>query len=207
MRTYEVQEHLKPKALARISDAQIEEHWKLYEGYVESTNELLEALAAAETGSRQWSELKRRLAFEFDGMALHEYYFGNLAAGAALSPQSELAAALAHEWKALPSWREDFAGTAAMRGVGWVILYHDPAAARLFNWWVSEHQIGHPAGLTPILVLDVWEHAWMVDYGVSGRLRYVEAFLDNVAWSVVEQRFKDSRIGERSARSVAHPAR
>ena len=200
MKRYEVQEHLKPKALARISDAQIEEHWKLYEAYVKNTNELLDQIADAEAGSLAWAEMKRRLGFEFDGMVLHEYYFGNLAAGAALSPQSELASALTQAWKTLPAWREDFAATAAMRGIGWVILYHDPAIDRLFTWWVGEHQIDHPAGLNPILVLDVWEHAWMVDYGAGDKARYVEAFLDNVAWSVVEQRFKSSRVGERSAR-------
>lgn len=200
MKTYEAQEHLKPKALARISDAQIEEHWKLYEAYVKNTNELLGELGDAEPKSRPWSELKRRLAFEFDGMVLHEYYFGNLAAGAALSPQSDLAVGLAQQWKTLPAWREDFAATAAMRGIGWVILYHDPAVDRLFNWWVGEHQVDHPVGLDPILVLDVWEHAWMVDYGASDKERYVEAFLDNVAWSVVEQRFKASKVGERPAR-------
>ena len=198
--TYEVQEQLKPRALARISDAQVEEHWKLYEAYVKNTNAMLEELAAAEPGSRAWSEVKRRLGFEFDGMVLHEYYFGNLAAGAALSPQSDLATALAETWNGLPGWREDFAGTAAMRGIGWEILYHDPAVDRLFNWWVSDHEIGHPAGLNPILVLDVWEHAWMVDYGAADKGKYVEAFLDNVAWSVVEQRFKASRSGERPAR-------
>jgi superoxide dismutase, Fe-Mn family len=197
---YEVQEHLKPKALARISEAQIEEHWKLYEGYVKNTNEMLDELGEADPGSRAWSELKRRLGFEFDGMVLHEYYFGNLAAGAALSPQSDLAASLAEHWNGLPGWREDFAGTAAMRGIGWVILYHDPAVDRLFNWWVSEHEINHPAGLNPILVLDVFEHAWMVDYGASDKGKYVEAFLDNVAWSLVEHRFKASRTGERPAR-------
>ena len=91
---YEVQEHLKPKALARISETQIEEHWKLYEGYVKNTNEMLDELGEA-SPARAWGELKRRLGFEFDGMVLHEYYFGNLAAGAALSPQSDLAASLA----------------------------------------------------------------------------------------------------------------
>ncbi len=147
----------------------------------------------AEAGSRHWSEVKRRLGFEFDGMMLHEYYFGNPAAGATLSSQSALAAALLEQWGDMPSWREYFAGTAAMHGIGWVILYHDPHAHRLFNWWVSDHESNHPAGLCPVLVLDVWEHAFMVDYGAGDRAKYVDAFLDNVAWPVVEQRFKDSR--------------
>ena len=193
MTRYTVQEHLKPKALAGISDEQIEQHWHLYEGYVKNTNELIEELDKAEVGSREWSEVKRRLGFEFDGMALHEYYFGNLAAGAALSSQSGLATALVEQWGDMPAWREDFATTAAMRGIGWAILYHDPHAHRLFNWWVSDHENNHPAGLCPILVLDVWEHAFMVDYAVGDKAKYVDAFLDNVAWPVVEQRFKDSK--------------
>jgi len=198
---YPVQEHLKPMALKGISAKQIEQHWKLYEGYVKNTNEALEELDHVRVGSRQWAELKRRLGFEFNGMVLHEYYFGNLAAGASLSPGSVLAAALAEEWGDLPAWREDFAQTAAMRGIGWVILYHDPHSGHLFNWWVSDHEVNHPAGLHPILVLDVFEHAWMVDYGAGEKAKYVEAFLENVNWEIVEQRFKDSVERTAPARS------
>ncbi len=79
-----------------------------------------------------------------------------------------------------------------MRGIGWVILYHDPLTGRLFNWWVSDHEVNHPVGLRPVLVLDVFEHAWMVDYGAGEKGKYVEAFLENVSWEVVERRFKDS---------------
>jgi Fe-Mn family superoxide dismutase len=125
-------------------------------------------------------------------MALHEYYFGNLAAGRPLRQKSALADALAADWGDLRAWREEFVKTAAMRGIGWVVLYHDPWAGRLFNWWVSDHEINHPAGLTPILVLDVFEHAWMVDYGAGEKGKYVKAFLENVNWEIVEQRFKDS---------------
>jgi Fe-Mn family superoxide dismutase len=131
---------------------------------------------------------------------LHEYYFGNLAAGTAVSPQSELATALVERWGTIAAWREDFAETAAMRGIGWVILYHDPAIDQVFDWWVSEHEINHPAGLNPILVLDVFEHAWMVDHGAGDKAKYVEAFLENVAWPVVEQRFKASKAGGVPAR-------
>ena len=189
---YDVQEHLKPRGLTGISDAQIEQHWDLYEAYVKNTNELLEEIETAEHGSRVWGELKRRLGFEFNGMVLHEYYFANLAAGVALSPGSGLAAALAAGWGDIAAWREDFTQTAAMRGVGWVILYHDPLAGRLFNWWVSDHEVNHPAGLHALLVLDVFEHAWMVDYGAGEKGKYVKAFLENVSWEIVEQRFKDS---------------
>ena len=189
---YPVQQHLKPLALKGISAKQIEQHWQLYEGYVKNTNELLEELTHARAGSRHWAELKRRLGFEFNGMVLHEYYFGNLAAGAAPSPRGPLAAALAETWGCVLAWSDDFATTAAMRGIGWVILYHDPLGGHLFNWWISDHEVNHPAGLRPILVLDVFEHAWMVDYAASEKARYVEAFLENVNWEVAERRYRDS---------------
>jgi Fe-Mn family superoxide dismutase len=198
--TYVVHKQIKPSALAGISDEQIDQHWALYEGYVTSANTLLEEMERAEVGSRQWGELKRRAGFEIDGVVLHEYYFGNLAAEAKLSPGSDLAADVTAAWGTTTAWREDFAKTGAMRGVGWAILYHDPAAQRLFNWWVSSHEVGHPAGFHPILVMDVFEHAWMVDHGASGRDEYITAFLANVSWEVVEQRYKDSKHGRFSAR-------
>lgn len=203
---YAVQERLKPKALTGISNEQIDQHWQLYEAYVKNTNELLEELDKAEPGSRHWSELKRRLGFEFNGMVLHAYYFGNLAGGATLSAQSALAAALADGWGDYPTWREDLAKTGAMRGIGWVILYHDPATDRLFNWWVGEHEVNHPVGLNPILVLDVFEHAWMVDYAAGEKSKYIEAFLENVNWPVVEQRFSSSNGSRIAARDGSRRA-
>jgi superoxide dismutase, Fe-Mn family len=199
-RTYAVREHLKPVGLKGISAEQIEQHWHLYEAYVKNTNELLDELAEAAPGSRRWAELKRRLGFEFNGMVLHEHYFGNLAAGSHLSPGSALATALVEGWGDIPAWREDFAKTAEMRGIGWAILYYDPLEGHLFNWWVSDHEVNHPAGLRPLLVLDVFEHAWMVDYAMGEKAKYVEAFLENVSWEIVEQRFKDGVNGKPQTR-------
>jgi Fe-Mn family superoxide dismutase len=199
--TYKVQEQLKPKSLTGISDGQIEQHWHLYEAYVKNTNELLDEIREAEAGSKHWAELKRRLGFEYNGMALHEYYFGNLAAGRPLRQKSALADALTTGWGDFRAWREEFAKTAAIRGIGWVVLYHDPGAGHLFNWWVSDHEINHPAGLTPILVLDVFEHAWMVDYGAGEKDKYVDAFLENIGWEAVERRFTESR--DRPARAAS----
>ncbi len=101
--------------------------------------------------------------------------------------------ALDSTWKDLEGWQEDFAQTGEIRGVGWAILYHDPGTGHLFNWWVGDHELGHPAGFTPILVMDVWEHAYMVDHGAGGRKDYIEAFMENVNWDAVEQRFEESR--------------
>jgi Fe-Mn family superoxide dismutase len=197
---YTVQAHLKPKALAGISDDQIDQHWALYEGYVKNADGLIEAVAKAPAGAPAWAEMKRRLGFEIDGLVLHEYYFGNLAAGSTLSPGSDLAADLAAAWGSIAAWRKDFMKTAALRGVGWAIVYHDPATSTLFNWWVSSHEQGHPAGFHPVVVLDVFEHAYMVDHGASGRDPYIAAFLENVNWEVVEQRYKDSKAGRFTAR-------
>jgi Fe-Mn family superoxide dismutase len=198
--TFKPQAHLKPKALSGISDDQISQHWKLYEGYVKAANGLLEGVAAAKAGSPQWAELKRRLGYEVDGVVLHEYYFGNLASGSKLSPGSDLAGDLNEAWGSIKVWREDFAKTGGMRGVGWAILYHDPATEELFDWWVSSHEQGHPAGFQPVIVLDVFEHAWMVDHGAGGREEYIAAFLENVNWEVVEQRHKDIKAGRSVAR-------
>ncbi|HUM14756.1 MAG TPA: Fe-Mn family superoxide dismutase [Candidatus Nitrosotalea sp.] len=197
---FEAQDHLKPKALAGISDDQIGQHWALYESYVKAANGLLEAAAKAKAGSPQWAELRRRLGFEIDGIVLHEYYFGNLASSSQPSPGSDLAADASATWGSVAGWREDFAKTGGMRGVGWAILYHDPATGGLFNWWVSSHDQGHPAGFHPVIVLDVFEHAWMVDHGAGGRAEYIAAFLENVNWEVVEQRYKDSKAGRFTAR-------
>jgi superoxide dismutase, Fe-Mn family len=190
---YKAKDALKPHNLKGISSDQIEQHWELYRGYVKNVNELIAEIAGAEPGSRPWAELKRRAGFELDGVVLHEYYFENLKAGTTLRPRGKLIQALDATWKDLEVWKEDFAHTGEIRGVGWAILYHDPGTGHLFNWWVSDHELGHPAGFTPILVMDVWEHAYMVDHGAGGRKDYIEAFMENVNWDAVERRFEESR--------------
>lgn len=200
MTKYSARKNLKPARLRGISDDQIDQHWKLYEGYVKNANGMIEDLGKAEPGSRAWAELKRRLAFEVNGMVLHEYYFGNLASGSAQDRRGAFVTACTEAWGSPSAWREELAKTAAMRGIGWAILYRDPATDHLFNWWIGDHELYHPAGWHPLLVLDVWEHAYMVDHGADGREAYVKAFFDNVNWDVVEQRLKDSRAGQTPAR-------
>jgi superoxide dismutase, Fe-Mn family len=191
--SYSVRDAFKPRGLKGISNEQIDQHWELYKGYVKNTNELIEELGHAERGSRHWSELKRRAAFELDGMVLHEHYFENLKAGTQLRPRGPLAQSFASAWKTVDDWRADFAATGQIRGVGWAIVYFDGSTGQLFNWWVGDHEIGHPGGWAPILVMDVWEHAYMVDHGANGRKEYVEAFMENVNWDVVERRFEEHR--------------
>jgi len=137
----------------------------------------------------EYAELKRRLGWEFNGMRLHELYFENLGGKAALNSNGELAKAMTASFGSVEAWEKDFRATGAMRGIGWVVLYGDPANGRLINFWINEHDVAHPAGCRPLLVLDVFEHAFMLDYGLK-RADYIEAFFKAVDWTAVEARIK-----------------
>jgi Fe-Mn family superoxide dismutase len=189
------------KGLAGISDGQIEEHLALYAGYVKQVNALNQELAdmrgrgPASGKSPEFAELTRRLGFEYNGMILHEYYFGNLRAAADPKPPagSGLTEALAGSFGSVERWRSEFQAIGEMRGVGWVILFQDPVTDRLTNHWITLHQDGVPAGFKPILVMDVWEHAFMRDYKATERGQYIEAFFRNIDWSVVGSRLEEDR--------------
>ena len=188
---YKVQDHLKPKALTGISDDQIGQHWKLYEGYVKSANGLLDGTAKAEAGSPVWAELKRRLGFEVDGIVLHEYYFGT-SPPAPSSPRSALAVDLGAAWGSVAAWREDFTQTGGMRGSAWRSSTGS-RHRRPLQLVGIEPRAGHPAGFNPVLVLTcsstpswwTWPGGGGVHRGLP-RERQVE---------VVEQRHKDSKAG------------
>jgi Fe-Mn family superoxide dismutase len=176
-----------------FSETLLNNHFTLYQGYVTNTNKLLDSLAAmlkeSKVGTPEYAELKRRIGFEFNGMRLHEYYFENLGGTGALDKSGKLGKKLAEDFGNYEDWEKDFRATATMRGIGWTILYQDNITGRLLNQWINEHETGHPAGCTPILVLDVFEHAFMIDYGLK-RADYIEAFFKNLNWSAAEARLK-----------------
>ncbi|MCJ7523178.1 MAG: Fe-Mn family superoxide dismutase [Dehalococcoidia bacterium] len=176
-----------------FSDTLINNHFTLYQGYVTNTNKLLDTLATmlkeGKLGTPEYAELKRRLGFEFNGMRLHEYYFENLGGKGALDKSGKLGKKLADEFDSYEDWGKDFRATAAMRGIGWTILYQDNLTGRLINQWINEHETGHLAGCAPILVLDVFEHAFMLDYGLK-RPDYIESFFKNIDWGAVEARLR-----------------
>ena len=185
--------------LSGISDQTLEMHFKLYEGYVKETNRLTTKIAEFLKDGRidqeempAYSELKRRLGFEYNGMVLHELYFGNLKKGGGGDPHSASSFSIAAglSFGSYESWKTDFIGIGKMRGVGWAICYQDPTNGRLSNHWITLHEIGNVAGFKPLLVMDVWEHAFLLDYKPSERPKYIEAFFSNVDWSVVEERYK-----------------
>jgi len=177
--------------LAGFSETLLKNHFTLYQGYVTNTNKVLDTLAQmlkeGKTATPEYAELKRRLGWEFNGMRLHEYYFENLGGQGALDPNGKLGKKLAESFGSVEDWEKDFRATGAMRGIGWVALYQDPASGRLINFWVNEHDVAHPAGGQPLLIMDVFEHAYMTDYGIK-KADYIEAFFKAVNWKAVEAR-------------------
>ncbi len=186
--------------LKGLSKDQIAVHLKLYEGYVKHANLILERMKSLkEEGSEEsafmMNELRRRFGFEFDGMRMHEYYFEQLEHNAqtanADGPFADAASEAFGSWNGLIAAIKDAAGT---RGIGWVIVYFDPKARMLCVAWVNDHELGQLAGLPIILALDLWEHAYMVDYKPADKKSYVDAFFENLNWSVVERRFLDEVV-------------
>ena len=181
-----------------FSDSLLKNHFTLYQGYVTNTNkvgDLLTALAKeGKTSAPEFAELKRRFGWEFNGMRLHEYYFGNMSkSGGAFPKDSKFGKKITEAFGSYEGWETDFKGSGAMRGIGWVILSYDPMAHRFFNVWVNEHDVGHLAGSTPLLVMDVFEHAFMLDYGLK-RADYISAFFKTIDWAVVEKRFSEAMV-------------
>ena len=183
--------------LEGISEKQIKVHLGLYEGYVKSTNLIMEKIQAqkaadAESNAYVIAELRRRFGFEFDGMRMHEYYFEQLeGATTAMNQNSSLASATTEKYgeQGLVAHIKEVAGS---RGIGWVIVYADPRAGTLHTVFVNDHEVGQLAGLPVILALDLWEHAYMVDYVPAEKKNYIDAFFANLNWSVVEKRFDEA---------------
>ena len=177
-----------------FSDQLLKNHFKLYGGYVANTNKLMENMKALVDGDKmatpEFAELKRRFGWEFNGMRLHELYFGNMKKGGKLIEHSSiLAKRLIEQFQSLERWEKVFKGVGAMRGIGWAVLAYDPLGKRFFNLWINEHDLGHLGCCVPLLIMDVFEHAFMLDYGLN-RADYIKAFINAIDWDVVEGRFE-----------------
>lgn len=190
-----------------ISDKTLEMHFKLYEDYVKNTNLLSERIhgfikdgKVDQEEKPEFSELKRRYGFEYNGMVLHEYYFENLTRNGKGDPdRSSLFAKSAEAgFESYEIWKADFVSTGQMRGVGWAVCYLDQKGG-LSNHWITLHEVGNVAGFQPILVMDVWEHAFLLDYKPAERGRYIDAFFSNVDWTAVANRLVDARRGQVAA--------
>ena len=125
------------------------------------------------------------LGWEFDGMRLHEYYFDNLGGTKkALDANDPLQQQMVADFGGYDQWKSDFVATGVIRGIGWVVTYMDPNQGRLVNVWINEHDLGHLAGATPLLVMDVFEHAYITQFGID-RPKYIEVFFNNINWDVI----------------------
>ena len=198
VKKYSPRDFSKVRGLTGISDKQIEEHLKLYEGYVKRTNALTEKLFAicndgkASGADPVYAELTRRLGFEYSGMVNHEYYFENMIGGAQAEPPagSKFRKAVESSFGKYDTWLADFRAVATMPGIGWAMTFQDPSTSWLSNHWISLHQDNAPVGFSPIFVMDGWEHAFMRDYLATERAKYLDAFLKNINWQAVDARVK-----------------
>lgn len=176
-----------------FSDQLLKNHFTLYQGYVTNTSKLVDTqtllLKEGKTGTPEYAELKRRFGWEFNGMRLHEYYFGNMIkSGSKPDRDSNLLKKITDNFGTYENWEKDFKAVGTMRGIGWAILYYDLEARRLFNVWINEHDTGHLTGASRLLIMDVFEHAFMIDYGLK-RADYIEAFFRAIDWKAVNNRF------------------
>jgi len=189
---YQAKDYSSLVGMAGFSETLIKNHFTLYQGYVTNANKLMDNLSVmlkdGKTTVPEYSELKRRMGFEFNGMRLHEYYFDNLGGKTQVDKNSIFVRRVAESFGSYEAWEQDFKATGAMRGIGWVVLYQDWTGV-LFNAWINEHETGHFAGCTPILVMDVFEHAYMIDYGLK-RADYITSFFKNINWESVSKRIK-----------------
>ena len=180
--------------VAGLDDSLLKMHFKLYEGYVNNTNLILDKLhllvTTGQNRTPEYAALKRLLGWEFDGMLLHEYYFENLGGNTPLHAKDPLYQKMQDDFGSYEQWKLDFVSTGLMRGIGWVVAYIEPKNGRLVNEWINEHDLGHLAGATPILIMDVFEHAYITQFGLD-RNKYIDVFFNNINWGTVAGRYKN----------------
>jgi Fe-Mn family superoxide dismutase len=184
--------------LKGISVKNIEEHLKLYAGYVKNANAVVEKISELSQDSEKniylIGELFRRFSFEYNGMRNHEVYFSSLSGGAKPLPEkSELRKMLVETCESAEIFVTGFKNIAMTRGVGWAVLWYDKKDKRLLASWVDEQHLGQLNGCEMILALDMWEHAYVADYQPSGKKQYIEDFFENLNWEVVEKNFIDAQ--------------
>ena len=191
--TYIIKDFDSLKGMEGFSDTLLEDHFSLYSGYVDNTNKLLDKLARMQregiADTLEHAELRRRLGWEWNGMRLHELYFSNLGGAGSSDSSPEIEACLSKGFGNVEAWKKEFKSVGSMRGVGWVILYYDVPGERAINFWIDEHDSAHAAGGTPLVVMDVWEHSFFTDYRTA-KGDYIDAFVANIDWQIVEQRLK-----------------
>ncbi|QXE91942.1 Fe-Mn family superoxide dismutase [Geomonas subterranea] len=193
MTAFTAKEYSQLIGMPGFSEALLNNHFTLYQGYVKNSNaldeQLMQMCKEGKGSEPVFAELKRRFGWEFNGMKLHELYFENLGGNQPINQDGRLAARLHQDFGSYDEWVQDFKSVGAMRGIGWAILYQDAHSGKLMNCWINEHDVGHPACCVPILVMDVFEHAFMTDYGLK-RADYINSFFQNIEWTKAEERMQ-----------------
>lgn len=195
-----------------LDDDLLSMHFKLYQGYVNNSNAVLQKLQdlsdKGENKTPAFAGLKRILGWEMDGMLLHELYFENMGKNHSLDPKDPLYVKIQDDFGSYDNWKSDFIATGLIRGIGWVVLYVDPKNGRLINEWINEHDVGHLAGGTPLLIMDVFEHAYITQFQLD-RGKYIDVFFNNINWPVVADRYKNKQDSSNliSKKGVYEPQR
>jgi superoxide dismutase, Fe-Mn family len=194
--------HLLSKTMTGLSSNQIEQHLKLYKGYAVKIKEMNDLLAASDILSQAppanatYSPLRELLIEQssaLNGLIYHELYFGHLG-GPGGEPAGDLKAALEARFGTLAKFI-DYLKAAGKCMRGWVILGWNTRDAALHTYGLDMHNMWSPVGVIPVVALDVYEHAYMIDYGIN-RAAYLDAFLKNIDWEVCGKRFAAARKHE-----------
>ena len=179
-----------------LSDDLLKMHFKLYEGYVKNSNLVLNKLneldATGQNKTPEYAGLKRILGWEFNGMLLHEYYFEQFGSPKTLDSKDPLYVKIQEDYGSYDKWKNDFVATGLMRGIGWVVAYVDPKSGKLINEWINEHDVGHLSGGNPVLIMDVFEHAYITEFALD-RAKYIDVFFNNINWELVSKRFQTKK--------------
>lgn len=182
-----------PATLTGISQTTMSEHLKLYAGYVKHANLIQTHIAEFKKDSEKYAyelgELSRRFSFEYNGIKNHEYYFEQLEGGSTpLSVGGELEKKIIATWGSFDAWVAEFKALAKTRGIGWAVLWYDRDRDLLLNNWVDEQHLGHLNSAQFIFGIDMWEHSFVADYQPSGKGKYIDEYIAQVNWAVVEKR-------------------
>jgi superoxide dismutase, Fe-Mn family len=178
-------------SLTGISQKNIEEHLKLYAGYVNNANTISTLLESPDLDPYLRGELNRRFSFEYNGMRNHEYYFSSLEGGSyPMDPSSALRAEIMKQWGSYEAWEIAFTTLAKTRGIGWAVVWFDPIEHTLVMNWVDEQHLGHLNSCQFVMGIDMWEHAYVADYQPSGKAQYITDYLANINWKSIEERYE-----------------
>jgi superoxide dismutase, Fe-Mn family len=160
-------------------------HLKLYQGYVDNVNKVEKLLS--ETHAYTKDAIKRRFSWEYNGMKLHELYFdGIISSDLSHKESSFIFKVISKQYGSYEKWEEGFIDVGKIRGIGWCVVYLE--GDKIINGWIDNHNIGCLICTQPLIVMDVWEHAYITAYGTD-REKYIKDFIDSINWDVVDKRY------------------